>query len=389
MLRGHMDVITRYAIGGWAADSDLPQTSVDVVIFVDRREHGRVEASLPRPDLRELGTYGDGNHGFRYTFDPPLSILQSYDVVVCFALNNEPLPYGRFRIPAESLLVDQRLQPVLITTSDQPGFIGLMHSLTRDRSIVVADGRDHGVRLLSYYAQALDVLAMPSVGKPIAAMSEHDVNRRILGTNPYHSPLFETVFPRPRMLSEFFQQRSKAIVGTAFKSVVTEFYATVAAHQGKAEATLFAEPCDLFGMTPAFTRLAFSRVREIVLVQDPRDAYCGYRTLWFTSATQAMATLRIVCQRIIERFQDNQGDTLFLRCEDLLLRPETALRDVAGFLSINRPITVAPDIAADPDKSGINRWRDDLDEEETALFDLQFGEYLRLFRYEVASSADA
>jgi hypothetical protein len=388
MLKGHVDTIPRYLIAGWALDTDIPNLPVDVVIFVDRQEYGRVTANLPRKDLRELGTFGDGNHGFRYTFDPPLSILRSHDVAVCFALNNEPLTRGRFRIPAESDLADERLQPVLITTAGQPGFLGLMRSLALDSGIVAADSHAYGVRLLSYYAHALDVLVMPGMGKRIPSTFTDEASNWILGTNPYHSPLFETAFPRPRLLSGFFQRRSKAIIGTAFKSVVTEFYATVAAHQGKAEANLFAEQCDLFGVTPAFARLAFGRVREIVLLQDPRDAYCGYRALWSTSATQAMTILRSVCQRTIERHQDNQGDTLFLRCEDLLLRPETALTEVAAFLSINRAITVGPDIATDPAREGINRWRSELDATEMTLFGQQFDEYLRLFGYDVAAITD-
>lgn len=381
MLKGHVDVIPRYSIAGWALDTDIPNSPVDVVIFVEHQEYGRVTANLPRKDLRELGSFGDGNHGFRYTFDPPVSILRSHEVAVCFALNNEPLTRGRFRISAESDLTDERLQPVLITTAGQPGFLGLMGSLALDSGIVAADGRGYGVRLLSYYAHALDVLVMPGTGKLIPSTPTDEESNWILSTNPYHSPLFDKVFPRPGLLSEFFQHRSKAIIGTALKSVVTEFYASVAAHQGKMGAKLFAEQCDLFGVTPAFARLAFGRVREIVLVQDPRDAYCGYRTLWYASATQAMATLRSVCRRTIERHQENQGDTLFLRCEDLLLRPEMALTEVAAFLSIKRAITVAPDIARDPARDGINRWPNDLDPGEITLCGEQFDEYLRLFGY--------
>jgi hypothetical protein len=377
----------RYSIGGWAADTDLPDTPIDVIVFVDQQEHGRVTANLPRKDLRELGTYGDGSHGFRYVFDPPLSILRSYDITVCFARNNELVSRGHFRIPAETDLTDDRLQPLLITTSGQPGFIGLMRSLAEDPAIIAVDDQAYGVRLLSYYAHALDVLVMPSPGKSVAAAPIDDASDRLLGTNPYHSPLFETVLPRSHLIPEFFQNRSKSIIGSAFKSVVSEFYATVAAHKGKPRAKLFAEQCDLFGVAEAFGRLAFGLVREIVLVQDPRDAYCGYRSLWFTSPEQALATLRGVCQRTIERRRDNQGDTFFLRCEDLLLRPEAALNDIAAFLSINRTIAVAPEISTDPAKAGINRWRQDCDSEEKALLEQQFGEYLRSFGYDVAADA--
>jgi hypothetical protein len=309
-------------------------------------------------------------------------------VAVCFALTNEPLPLGLCLIPSDTGLTDGRLQPILITTSGQPGFLGLMRSLANDSDIIAADSRAYSVRLLSYYAHALDVLAMPSPGKIIPATLTDDVTGRFIGTNPYHSPLFESIFPRPRLLSEFFQQRSKDLICAAFTSVVSEFYATIALHHGKAEARLFAEQCDLFEATGPFARLAFRQIREIVLLQDPRDAYCGYRSLWSTSAAEAMATLQSVCRQTIDRHQNNQGDTLFLRCEDLLLRPEATLQTVAEFLSIHHPIAVAPEIAMDPAGRTIDRWRGEFDAAETALFETEFGEYLRLFGYDTTVSAD-
>jgi hypothetical protein len=35
--------------------------------------------------LRQLGIYGDGAHGFTYSFDRPLSLLRSYDIVARYA----------------------------------------------------------------------------------------------------------------------------------------------------------------------------------------------------------------------------------------------------------------------------------------------------------------
>jgi hypothetical protein len=394
MLDGRVDAFARHSIRGWAADASRPDAAVEVIISVDGHERGRARADRPRPDLQTLGTLGDGAHGFVYALDPALSPLRSYEIAVCHAGTGEPLRLGRCAIAPEIGPTVERIRPIMVTTSGQPGCIELMRSLAGNPGIVAADSRAYGVKLMTYYARALEVLVVPSGGGP----AEHGLAGKdaayVLTPNPFHAPDLEHLFPQPRLLYEFFQHQSEAPIGGAFKAVVTQFYETLAMQQGKRLPGYFAEQCDLFDVAQTFARLAFRATREIVLLADPRDAYCGYRTLWSTAPAQAMETLRRVRDRVVKLRGENRHDTMFLRCEDLRLRPDATLLEVSRFLSLDHAVTADPETllaaaaaADDPTVPGVGQWKTELDRDEIALFEREFGEYLEMFGYEVSTRA--
>jgi len=391
MLDGRVDAFARHSIRGWAADASRPDAAVEVVISVDGHERGRARADHPRLDLHALGTLGDGAHGFVYALDPALSPLRSYEVAVYHAATGEPLRLGRCTIAPEISPAVERVRPILVTASGQPGGIELMRSLAGDPGIVAADGRAYGVRLMEYYARALEVLVVPGGGAPAGLGLRENDAAYVLGPNPFHAPELEHLFAKPRLLYEFFQHQSEAPICGAFKAVVTQFYETLAMHQGKRLPGYFAEQCDLFDITPTFARLAFRATREIVLLADPRDAYCGYRALWSSSPAQAMEALRRVRDRTVALRGENRHDTMFLRCEDLRLRPEAALLEVSRFLSLDHAVAADPETlraAATPADEltvpGIGQWKTELDGNEIALFEREFGEYLELFGYDTS-----
>jgi hypothetical protein len=395
MLDGRVDAFARNSISGWAADMDQPGVRVDVTVSVNGKDRGRLSADQPRQDLQVLGTMGDGAHGFAYVFDPPLLPGRSYEIIVCHAGSKERLRLGQFTIAAEAERAIEGIRPIIVNTfsepslSDQPGLIALMHGLASDPAVVAADSHAYGVKLMAYYAHALDVLVTPRAER---AHRFDDARDRALASNPFDAPEYEHLFPQALLLHEIFQTRSKAKISAAFKDVVVEFYETLAVHEGKQKVAYFAEQCDLFDTARSFARLAFSDVREIVLLRDPRDAYCGYRQLWFSSAAQALETLRRVRERTVELRRENRGDTMFLRCEDLLLRPQSTWRQISRFLTLGEadiadpqrfPATDAQSVAA------IAKWKTELNGSEVAMFEREFGDYLELFGYDVSASAPA
>jgi hypothetical protein len=414
MPEGRVDAFARHAISGWAADIDRPDAKLEVAVFVDGREQGRTIANRPREDLRALGTLGNGAHGFVYAFDPPLSPLRSYEIMVTEVGSLEPLQRGLVTIPAEINHAAERMRPILVTTSGEPGFTDLMRALASDPGIIATDSHSYGVKLMSYYAHALEVLLVPNGQGPNGqgpngqgpngqgangqgpigqVPGGHKSNRQggtddtafILKPNPFHSADYEAVLPRPRLLYEYFQSQSARPIAGAFKTVISEFYEMMAMHHGKRMADYFAEQSDLFGIERNFARLAFRDTREIVLLQDPRDAYCGCRQLWSTSPTQALDNLRRVRDRTIALRRENRHDMMFLRTEDFRLRPESALREISGFLALDHTILPEPGLlraaAGDATTSQIGRWRTELDAEETDLFAREFADYLQLFGY--------
>ncbi len=82
MLLGHIDLVDRHAVRGWAADTDRPYGTLEVAVFVDGQLAGLARADQARDDLKDPTTLGAGAHGLAYRFDPPLSALQDHDVVV-------------------------------------------------------------------------------------------------------------------------------------------------------------------------------------------------------------------------------------------------------------------------------------------------------------------
>lgn len=393
MRDGRVDAFARNTISGWAADANRPEQAVEIVVLVDGHERGRVRADHPRSDLRALGTLGNGAHGFAYVFDPPLSPLRSYKVVVGHAETGEPLRLGEFTVELEICHVGDRTRPILVTTAAQPGAIDLMRSLAADPGIVVADSHGFGVKLMTYYAHALEVLVVPGPGEAARRGGPTD-GRFVLAPNPFHAPEFEHLFTPPHLFYEILQNRSQVKIADAFKAVVTDFYETLALHQGKRMAVYFAEQCDLSDVTSEFARLAFREVREIVLLQDPRDVYCACRALWFASPVKSLAALRRMRDRALALRRANRRDTMFLRCEDLRLRPDSTLREVARFLSLDSagaadaPALRAALAATDtPETPDIGQWRTGLDRDEIAMFEREFGEYLELFGYDSLVSA--
>ena len=393
MLDGRVDAFARHAISGWAVDTDRPDKRSEVVIVVDGYIRGSVSADQPRPDLAELGMLGDGAHGFSYAFDPPLSPMRAYEVSVCHVGTDLPLRLGRFTIAAETGRAADALRPLIVTTSGQPGFITLMRSLAADPAMVAANHHDYGIKLVTYYARAAEVLMTPSGRAPLGQAAEDGVY--VLGPNPFHAAEYEALMPDPRQLYDFFQKRAAAPICAAFKAILTEFYNMLSVQQGRAEARYFAEQADLFDIARNFARLAFSDMREIVLLQDPRDAYCGYRALWSVSPAQALETLQRVRDRTVQLQREGRADTWFLRSEDLRLRPEATIAELSRFLDLDHVIAADPaavqtaHATTDPAELGIGRWRVELDADEARSFEEEFGEYLRVFGYDVAQDPPA
>jgi hypothetical protein len=102
MRMGFVDVAQRDRVTGWAADPDSPDLVLELVIFVNGREAGRVNADQLRLDLRKSGKFGQGRHGFEFKFEPPLDPAADYDVLVCTANPQAVLPRGAFRIARET-----------------------------------------------------------------------------------------------------------------------------------------------------------------------------------------------------------------------------------------------------------------------------------------------
>ena len=382
--------LSRHGIIGWAADPDDPTARLEVTILVNGTEQGRAIADRPREGLRQSGVYGDGAHGFEYRFDPSLSLLRSYDVVVWASGGRTVLRRGRFRIERERRPT-LGIRPLLVTATGRSGTTLLMRRLGNDPAIVIAESYPFEMKLLTYYAHALEVLTSAVNREKTAPLDEMIADPYALGVNPFHHPLMEPVYPKPTMLYEFFGRRTAARLVPAFRDIVAEFYRDMCSHQNKTSARFFAEKCDLFTPARNFAQLAFEGVKELLLVRDPRDVHCSRKAFWSDSFGTSFQNLLTVQATVLPIVEADAGNLLLVRYEDLIQRPEETMARISAHLEIDHTIMLNPNAeqqifsghatSRDP-TSSIGRWRQELSAEERAAFARDFAPYFKAFGYD-------
>ena len=398
MLTGYVDSADRHQVSGWAADARRPNAAVELVVFVNGTPVARIMADQPRPDLAALGVYGDGRHGFRYRFDMPLSLLRKHEIVVALAASREVLGGGRVSLPKGRIEATDELTPVMISSTGRSGTTLLMRRLANDKTVVIGEQFPFEVKLVTYYAHAFEVLTAPGNREKSVHPDRITADPYHLGSNPYYHQFFEGVFPKGRMLNEFFAGELPPIVGTAFKQIITRFYRRLTVTQPKPEARFFAEKCDVFNTARDFARALYRGTREIVLVRDPRDVFCSQRAFFSAKPAEAFQGLRSVRDRMLEFHQEGAENLIFLKYEDLVGQPNEAMQQVSSLLALDQTIEIdeareaaqfkTHGTSRDPAAS-IGRWQQELTAEERARFDSEFGQYLDLFDYERANPVSA
>jgi hypothetical protein len=393
MLTGYVDEVCRQYIVGWAFDSDRPIERVELVVLIGGEEHGRAIADRARPDLLELGTYGDGNHGFVYRFEKPLSLIGTYEIIVKVAGGAALLP-GAITIQKEAIESQDDLPPILVTSTGRSGTSLMMRRLAQDKSIVVAGHFPYEIKLLTYYAHAFEVLTAPGNHQKSVDPNLIFDDPYHIGLNPFNHQDFADTFPRPKMIHEFFEKYSAPVVASAFKQTVSKFYERVSLTQSKYAARSFAEKCDVFNPTRDFTRGIYGKIREIVLVRDPRDIFCSYRAFWSTPAEQSMQILRSVRNKMMDFKRESNNDSLFVRYEDLVQVPNDVLVRISEFLDLGHVISVDQEreradfeihATSSDSSASIGRWRKELVPSELQEFNTDFGEFFEAFGYDIAA----
>ncbi|MGH7156248.1 MAG: sulfotransferase domain-containing protein [Acetobacteraceae bacterium] len=161
---------------------------------------------------------------------------------------------------------------------------------------------------------------------------------------------------------------------------------------GQEQRTFFAEKCSLFDPIRNFIRAIYADMKEIVLIRDPRDTYCSYRAFWSAAPSDAMQAMRVLREVVGEIQQERDRNLMFLRYEDLLGDPATALRRISDFLALGQ--VIQPDPAAEAElfrmhgtgetaAASIGRWGAELSADELVLFETEFGDLLHRFDYKI------
>ena len=388
-LIGHVDIVSHGLIGGWAADTSKPHQQVTLTLTVNGSTTN-VRAGRPRNDLKRLFENATGEYGFRLRESPwPLSPFVENQVQVCFAADGKTVPGGKATLPPlgtpqPAAARAGRMTPILVTTTGRAGSSLLMARLAQHPDVVVARDHPYELKLLGYYALALNTL----VSSADRERSTNPDNMRsgserfFIGFNPYND---ETEWRDPDMNS-FWKQSSPDILRASFVALLDAYYDRVANRSGRPGARFFAEKIGTSELTRHAASFMYGAVHEVMLVRDPRDVICSAKSFWNRSFDDSIASLRHGLQAMTRPRVEGGLRQHVVRYEDLILKPDDVMRDLFVFLGLafapllddekeNRVFQVHG-TSGSPDRT-IGRWRHELTPENIAVANHEFSSFLR------------
>jgi hypothetical protein len=420
MRGGHVDSVTRSSVAGWAADSQHPDRRLELRIELDGREAGRVRAERPRADLAALGKYGDGAHGFQFSFPEELAAGRDYSISVRFD-DGRLLPNGVCVLQADGTRAappppkapalptaaggkralpvvesgpvasaNDAPAPILVTAPGRSGTTYLMSCLAASPQIVVAELVPYEVRLLSYYAAAFNVLTAPADLEKSTHPDRLEGDGFHIGFNPFTAGQYAQAFSSRSELDDFQDVYAPHRLGEAIADTVREYYRRLARDKAK-QVTYFAEKNNnLHRPTRLFVRRVFRGVREIVIVRDPRDVLCSHMSYFSSSRDKAFHHLSHSNRQLLALQAEDRSDTCTIRYEDMIRGDSGTYNRLRQFLGAEiGPIQsqagskiFSQHGTSESPEASIGRWREDLPAELRGLCRDQWGGFLERFGYE-------
>jgi acyl carrier protein len=394
-LFGHVDVVSRSKVEGWVVDTERPGEVVSLSIIVDGVHRGMCVTTHERNDiLLPDGRPVTGKCAFWFAFDPPLSpfIELRIDVVETWSaqllLNGSrvlPRPTPRDREAAG-------LRPILVTSTGRTGTTLLMSEFVRHPDIVVGDHFPYEIKQIAYHAAAFRALAADADRERSTTpetMLAPEMSG-IIGSNPYNSAGFFGLGGPRNLLRDFWQNTVPSGLAALFRGFILEFYATLAAAQGKQAAPFFCEKGDIDDAAVQGARLFFDQVKDILIVRDPRDLLCSAIAFWKLRPEAAMTMLTTTIPQLAKIARNANSDTIVIRYEDLVRDPIVTRRALSDFLGVDLVTRLGAETGAIPDShrtsrdpaASVGRWRNDLTPEQIAACEVAFGPTMRDFGYE-------
>jgi hypothetical protein len=392
MRTGYVDFVDRSRVLGWAADAETPEKQLSINIYVDGEHRARVQCDRVRKDLKEAGTWGAGDHGFEFSFAPSLAPEVAHRVVARFADSDQNLMNGEHLI--RPLPIGIELRPILVCAPGRSGTTLLMSRLAQYPQIVVADLPPFELRLLSYYATAYRVLSSPADFDRSMHPDHLEGSGFNVGFNPFSHQIYSDLFREKDLFDSFFSSFVPHELLGSFRTMMCEFYVRLGDQNGKSSAMYFAEKSNSLDQLPVnFAREAFGRIKQIILVRDPRDIFCSHLSYFKSDKRKAFTEVSAACARMLDIVSRRNADTIFIKYEDLVLKYEDVLVALSEFLETKLPpmesnskeSAIFNSHATSPTaKSSIGRWREQLSDIEKKELGKGLSGFLAQFEYEGA-----
>jgi hypothetical protein len=397
-LTGRVDWMTRHGMTGWAADSDADgeADSIPLLVNVNGDVRAQVMADRVRSRATPAAVAEPVRRTFEYVFDPPLSVFQPHAVEVRFATTGKLLHrgsktfqsmQGRIKRPPAPLM------PLLVTALGRSGTTLLMHKLSEQPQIVVAPRYPYEIKLLAYYSVAFRTLVANGDNKNStdAGKMTSPKQRFFVGYNPFNIPNLYNTARDPAQIETFFEESVPAALASTFRDLVQEYYTILQTDQGKTEARYFAEKSVLHEVARRGPDVLFGSHAEIVLTRDPRDLLCSRRSFWKQDARRIFAELRGLLNGLLE-IRREEGDKLFIRYEDLVLKPKETLEVILRHLGVEGGVEASAQQegnlfqmhgTSENPAASVGRWQHDLSEEELQTANRAFQPFLEAFGYSI------
>jgi hypothetical protein len=396
---GFVDEISRELIAGWAIDTEHPEQPVDIIISVNGRAVTTISTSLSRPDVGErlkasikptLHNAITGSYGFKFSFDPPLSVFQAQIVEVRLAATGELLCDGskELRVPKSG---NAKFLPLLVTAAGRSGSTLLMQRLARHPGIVIADRYPFEIKLISYYTRAYQVLVSGEDRDRSSDPGTIVTDPYFIGFNPFNRPGYFAIAKDRSMLQDFFERTVPQTLADAFGRLLLGYYGVLAVDQGRASARFFAEKASPDDTVRQGARLFSSGARELLLIRDPRDILCSAHAFWKVGRELRVAELTEETRRLQAIHDETSDDTMLVRYEDLVTKSAETMAAIYHFLGLSHQSGLANDCEDDAlfsrhgtsvsPAGSIGRWKTDLSSDEIALCQQAFGGFLERFGY--------
>jgi hypothetical protein len=376
MRKGHVDTVSHKLIDGWAADTDRPDVALDIDILLNDQHFVRVTADYPRADLARVDEFGAGTHGFSVAFAEPLSAATTHRISVRYADDGTLLPGGERVLPAPggatATTITSALTPILVTGPGRSGTTLLMNLLAHAPEIVVAELAPYEMRLLSYYANAQNVLTHATDMVNSTHSDDLEENGFYIGFNPYNGPDRDAAFATPAIVRDYVENFVPDALDQRFSDLITEYYCRLGSDRDKTRARFFAEKNNnLQNLVRSFARRAFGGIREIVTIRDPRDVLCSQMSYFKIDAERSFSELSNAVEIILELHAGNSRDVYFNIYERLLRGEKACFIELSEFLQTeivqltdkDRQSNLAVHGTSANADASVGRWRTDLNQE--------------------------
>ena len=390
MLTGHVDVIDRTHVAGWAADDQHPDIPISVVLFVNGQRYGQHRCNLSLPGLATVVSPCAAGHGFRFNLVPPLPARLDLRMAVRFVATGAIVPGGERMLAGSD---DQKqFKPILVTAPGRSGTTMFMERLSRCKEVVIAKSHPYEIRMLSYYASAYHVLTAPANPDRSTHPDRLEGDGYFVGSNPFADSDLKSPFRTVDLQREFFSGYVPDQLMSAFKQIIVEYYQRHCRDQSKNDVIMFAEKNNNIDMMPRkFTHAMFGEMKEIVLVRDPRDLYCSRRSYFRQETQTAINQILWGCEQLLQLRDEAAPDLIFLRYEDIVLGNPGEFRRVSNFLgfelapsdtTMDAGSKFATHATSQSPQSSISRWRQQMTTDEVETFRHSCAQFFDAFGYD-------